>query len=291
MALPRRVMVIGAAGLLGKPTAHAFRLMPGTVVRAVDLEEMDITQPWMVRNGFDSFRPDLVINCAALTDVDACERDRDLALAVNGMGPGVVAEIAAERNVRLFYLSTDYVFDGRATSPYTEEDRPGPPEALSAYGRSKLIGEQQTLARHPAALIIRTAWMFGPARAVFPNAILRQARRGGELNVVSDQTGSPTYAPDLAAALCRIADLEVGGILHVTNEGQCTRHEFAERIISLAGLDVTVRAVKTSDFPRPARRPAYCPLSCRRYSELVGGPMRPWTESLAEFIAGEGFGV
>jgi dTDP-4-dehydrorhamnose reductase len=280
----KKVVITGARGLLGTPTTAAFGREPGIEVLAVDLPELDITDEQMVSERFGEFRPDLVVNCAAYTQVDACEENEEPAGRVNGVGAGIVAKAAAECRARMIHISTDYVFEGDARSPYQEDHPTGRPEKLSAYGRSKLLGEQLVRKHHRGALIVRTAWMYGPNGMGFPDAILRRARQDGKLRVVNDQRGSPTYAPDLAGALHALGRLDVGGVMHVTNGGECTWYEFACEIVRLAGLDVPVQPVTTAEFPRPAKRPAYSVLSNGRYIEAAGRPLRPWQEAIKEFI-------
>ncbi|MBN2562691.1 MAG: dTDP-4-dehydrorhamnose reductase [Phycisphaerae bacterium] len=282
---PGRVLVAGAKGLLGTPTVAVFRRHSEVTVDAADLPEMDITDSDQVGARFDAFRPDLVINCAAYTAVDACEDNEETARRVNGIGAGIVAQAAADHGARMIHISTDYVFEGDATVPYTEDHPTGRPEHLSAYGRSKLLGEQLVLAAHPDALIVRTAWLYGPAGRCFPDAVVEGARGAGELRVVDDQTGSPTYASDLAEALYKLACLDSRGIVHITNSGRCTWYAFACEILRLAGIEVPVTPVKTIDFPRPARRPAFSVLDNRRYVAAVGEPLRPWQDAIAEYVA------
>ena len=277
-------MIAGARGLLGTPTTAAFRRDGGAEVLAVDLPEMDITDAAAVSGCMEAFGPDLVINCAAYTQVDACEQNEGLASKVNGVGAGIMAKAAADHGARMIHISTDYVFEGDARTPYREDHPTGRAEKLSAYGRSKLLGEQLVRENHPGALIVRTAWLYGPNGPGFPNAILRRAQEDGKLRVVNDQRGSPTYAPDLAEALRQLGRLDVGGIMHVTNSGECTWYEFAGEIVWLAGLDVPVQPVTTAEFPRPAKRPAYSVLDNRRFVETVGRPLRPWQEAIREFI-------
>ena len=300
----RRILVAGARGLLGTPTCRVFRSDPEVQVEAVDLPELDITDAYQVAAKCDAFRPEVVVNCAAYTAVDACEENEPLATRVNGDGAGFLAIAAEQCGARFIHISTDYVFEGDASEPYAEDDPPGRPERLSAYGRSKLLGEELVQAHHPAAVIVRTAWLYGPDGRGFPNAILRRAHEerhrlehrleagatragatlAGGLRVVNDQTGSPTYAPDLATALFELARRTVSGIFHVTNSGQCTWYEFAGELIRLAGLDVPITPVTTEEFPRPARRPAFSVLSNRRYVEAVGLPLRHWREAAGEYI-------
>jgi dTDP-4-dehydrorhamnose reductase len=216
--------------------------------------------------------------------VDACEEKKALAQRVNGEGAGIVAKAAAKIGARLIHLSTDYVFDGCATKPYQPDDAPGRPEHLSAYGQSKLLGELRVQAVHPDALIVRTAWVYGPYGPCFPKTILNLAREKSELRVVNDQTGTPTYTLDLARAILRLAETDARGIIHVTNSGQCTWFELACDLVRLAGLAVRVVPVTTQEFPRPAQRPKYSVLENSRYIQLTGAPMRPWREALADYM-------
>lgn len=297
-----RVFIIGSKGLLGTPTAARFAGDAEIDVLALDLPDVDITDADQVGAKLDDSKPELVINCAAYTAVDACEENEETARRVNGIGAGIVAKAAADRGARMIHISTDYVFDGDATAPYPEDHPTGPPEKLSAYGRSKLLGEQEVRKHHAGALIVRTAWLYGPDGPGFPRAILRRAREAGELRVVNDQTGSPTFAPDLADALYKLAHIHrgtvvegaktqsgrprhgIGGIVHVTNSGCCTWYEFASEILRLAAIDVPVTPVTTAQFPRPAKRPAFSVLDNRRYVAAVGEPLRSWREAIGEYV-------
>ncbi len=290
--LPQRVLVTGGRGLLGTALCRLLRARPGVELDAADLPELDITQWDGLQARLQRTRPQLVINCAAYTAVDACETDEAAAVRVNATGAGLVARAAAEAEARLIHLSTDYVFAGSASTPYREDQPAGPPEQLTAYGRSKLLGEREVRSAHPAAVIVRTAWLYGPDGPGFPQAILRKAVQEGKLRVVNDQRGSPTYAPDLAAALLTLAgSSHAVGVFHITNAGECTWHDFAVELVRQAGLDVPVIPVTSGEFPRPARRPAYSVLDNRRYNQLAGRPLRAWREATAEFVREHGAAV
>jgi len=280
-----RVLVTGAGGLVGTPTVAAFRARRAEVV-ALAKSDLDITDADAVRATLRGWSPDLIVNCAAYTKVDDCETQVEQAMRVNGDGPGVLARAAVAANARFIHLSTDYVFDGRGGRPYREDDPTAPPEILSAYGRSKLAGEVGVRAADPNALIVRTAWVYGPDGPGFPNAILRAAKEKPRLKVVNDQAGCPTYAPDLAQAIVALAMIEATGIVHVANSGVCTWYDFACEIVRLAGLHTPVDPCTTVEFPRPAKRPAYSVLDTGRFVELTGKPLRPWREAIAEFISG-----
>lgn len=315
---PIRILITGARGLLGTPTVAAFRSYPHADVIGLGRHELDITDAEHVRSSIGTFKPRIVVNCAGYTKVDDCETHAEHASNVNGLGAGHVAKAAAEVGAYLIHLSTDYVFDGSATAPMNEEHPVGKPSALSAYGRSKLEGEQRVLKYHASAAIIRTAWLYGPDGPCFPKSILAQAgggwgegggsgggsgggrRVGGRgsaigrgtggpggaapLRVVDDQQGTPTYAPDLAQAICELARLEAPGLFHITNEGHCTWHEFAQAIIKAASLDKRVTPITTEAAARRARRPAYSVLDNTRYHNTTGHKLRSWQEALAEFV-------
>lgn len=278
------IIITGAAGLVGTPTVEAFR-RAGHEVLALDRARLDICDEAAVESILTDARPALVVNCAAYAKVDDCETHVDDAMRINGVGAGLLARQAARVGAGFIHLSTDYVFDGRGTRPYREDDAPAPAETLSAYGRSKLAGERAVIAEYPEPLIVRTAWVYGLNGPGFPNAILRGAREKPRLKVVNDQTGSPTYAPDLAQAIVELAARDARGFVHVTNDGTCTWYEFAKEIVRLAGLATPVDPCKTDEFPRPARRPAYSVLDNTRYASLVGRPLRPWREAIAEFVS------
>jgi dTDP-4-dehydrorhamnose reductase len=273
MAHSKKIWITGAGGLLGAEVARRFQSGDRYEVIAADRAALDITDPRAVDDRLRSFRPDIVINCAAFTAVDLCESAEKAALGVNGDGAGFVAAGAAAVGARLIHISTDYVFEGDAASPYAVDHPPGRPERLSAYGRSKLLGEQRVAAAHPGALIVRTAWLYGAAGPCFPKTILAAARQRQELKVV-----------DLADGLFRLAATDLTGICHVTNAGSCTWYEFAREILRVAGLATPVHPVTTAEFPRPARRPAYSVLDNRRYIEATGHPLRHWTEAIAAFL-------
>lgn len=308
-----RIGVLGAAGQIGRclvrAVASAADLELGFAVdrSVLDLARLDAIEPWLTQQGE---RPaDLVINAAAFTKVDACERERERAHRMNAEMPGAWATALVRRDIRFLQLSTDYVFPGDGRRPYREDDPTGPP---SVYGASKRAGEERVAAADPSALVVRTSWVFGPGRN-FVVAILDQAakrRRGeasGPLSVVDDQTGSPTSADDLAAALLDVARRMRGtafaaaggadaaaearleppsGYLHLCNAGVTTWFGFARAILDQAGYgELGLEPVATGVFPTAAPRPAYSVLDTSRAAAL-GISMRPWTEALAGYLAG-----
>lgn len=224
----------------------------------------------------------LVINCAGYTDVDRAESEPEAALAANTQGAGAVARLCARHGVGLVHVSTDYVFDGRARRPYREDDLAAP---LSVYGRSKLEGERLVREHLPSALIVRSAWLFGPGRDNFVTKVLTQARAGRAFTVVADQVGSPTYTVDLALAIVTLGRRGASGLLHLVNAGQASRHELARQALAIAGLDPDlVQPGTTAALGAPAARPAWSVLDGRRASRLLGQPQPTWLDALRRYL-------
>ncbi len=279
-----RVVVTGSAGQLGSELVTLLA-ENGDDVLGVDLPAIDITDPDSVAAVLDSFAPDVVINCAAWTAVDAAEEQEDAALRVNGEGPRVLAEACRDRGAWLVQVSTDYVFDGRATSPYAEDARPDP---QGAYGRTKLAGELAVQSVLPDAhYLVRTAWLYGINGGNFVRTMLRLEGERETVSVVTDQVGQPTYARDLARQV--IALLEVrppAGTFHGTNSGEVSWFDFTREIFRLAGADpARVLPTTSAEFVRPAPRPAYSVLGHERWADAGLAPMRPWQEALADAFA------
>ena len=275
-----RVLVTGSRGQLGRALERVATGRHELI--GVDLPEFDITRPREVRDAVSAFRPQVLINAAAFTAVDAAESREAEALAVNGAAVALLAEAADTVGALLVQVSTDYVFDGASTRPYREDDPLAP---RSAYGRTKLVGERSaaTARRH---LVARTAWLFGDGPN-FVAAIRAQIAAGRrELRVVADQSGSPTYAEDLAVALLRLVEGGAEGTVHVTNDGSTTWHGFAREIVHQLGLAVEVVALTTDEAVRLAPRPRYSVLDTGRLAELLGAPLPPWQDALARYLAG-----
>lgn len=271
-----RIVVTGAGGQLGSDLCR--RLANETVIPK-DLPEFDLTRQEVEDQILDA-KPDVIIHAGAYTDVDGAERTPDLAMAVNRDGAARVARAAARAGARLIYVSTDYVFDGAATVPYTEEDVPNP---LNVYGMSKWLGEQAVLASGADALVVRTAWLYGHHGKNFVKSIMSAARREPALRVVSDQRGCPTFAEDLASALIALMAKNASGVIHVTNRGDCTWHEFAGAIVREMGLAVPVAPISTEAAGRVAKRPRFSVLNQDRLMSL-GIVMPEWRRSLAQFV-------
>jgi dTDP-4-dehydrorhamnose reductase len=282
-----KVLVTGAAGMLGKAVMPALAAA-GHLTRGTDLPGHDVTRPEPLRRAAEEFRPDWILHLAAFTRVDECERRRDEAFLVNETGARNAALAAAASGAALLALSTDYVFDGTATSPYRESDTARP---RSVYGASKWAGERavrETLARH---VIVRSSWLFGPGGTNFVDTILARARGGGALRVVDDQRGSPTFTRDLAQGLLRLMGAGVPGTYHCTNSGDCTWYDLAAHALALAGLDVPLERTDTASFPRPAQRPAYSVLGNAQFEQVTGWRMPPWQDAVGRHLEASAGGI
>ncbi|MGA2469523.1 MAG: dTDP-4-dehydrorhamnose reductase [Solirubrobacteraceae bacterium] len=273
-----RILVAGAAGMLGRDVVTRASER-GYDVIAVDLPELDITDQAAVARMVADRRPVAIINCAAWTDVDGAETHEAAALELNGAAAGNLARAASAHDALLVHVSTDYVFDGAAATPYVESDAPAP---QTAYGRTKLAGERAVALAGSQHAIVRTAWLFGPGGRNFVATMLALAAERDEVAVVADQIGCPTYSGHLAGALLDLAEQRSSGIHHVAGGGQCSWSEFASEIFAQAGSSCKVRPVASSEFPRPAPRPAWSVL----VSERPETPrLPPWRDGLAEYLA------
>ena len=267
-----RLLVTGAAGMLGRDVVAAAG-NAGHDVAALARADLDITDADAVSSAVRDARPDAVINCAAWTDVDGAEADEAGATAVNGAGAGNLAH----QGVHVVHVSTDYVFDGAASEPYTEDAPTGP---RSAYGRSKLAGEL-ALADANAA-IVRSSWLFGPHGRNFVDTMRRLGAERDDLAVVDDQIGCPTYTGHLAPALVAIAEQGTTGVLHVAGSGRCSWFDLAVATFEETGLRCDVRRQSTADAGRPAPRPAFSALASTRGDAPV---LPPWREGLRAHLA------
>lgn len=279
-----RYLVTGAHGQLGR--ALLARLGDRTSWSG-GREELDVSDADAVRRVVAAVRPDVVINASAYNNVDGAETDAALALAVNAAGPAHLARACRASGALLVHVSTDYVFDGAASRPYTEEDAPRPG---NLYGVSKLAGELVVAASGAPHLVVRTSGLMGAGGSrvkggSFVHRILERARAGQPLRVVGDQVFSPTYAPDLAGALVALAERGAHGLVHVTNSGSCSWHGLAVAALEAAGVRAPIEEIRSADLSAPARRPAYSVLSSARYESLGLPPLRPWAEALREMLA------
>ncbi len=277
----RRVLVTGAAGMLGSDLAPVLAAA-GHDVLARPKSDLDITDPKSVLAAVRELAPDVLVNCAAFTRVDDCETD-PRAFAVNAAAVEHLAEACRRHGAQLVQISTDFVFDGSKAAPYVEDDAVNP---LSAYGRSKRGGEEAAL-QLPGSLVVRASWLFGRSGWNFVEAILKQVEGGKKrLSVVVDQVGRPTATTDLSEAIAALLEAGASGVYHFANRGEVSWNEFAREIVWLAGAgDVEVAPTTADAIARPARRPAYSVLDTGKYECLTGRPIRAFREPLAEYLS------
>jgi dTDP-4-dehydrorhamnose reductase len=277
-----RLLITGATGLLGQDVVAAAGAA-GHEVLALSRAELDITEAEGVEDACYRADPDVVVNCAAWTDVDGAEAAPEAALAVNGTGAANVARAAMASGAWTIHLSSDYVFDGSKGKPYVESDAVAP---LSAYGESKLAGERAVAEQAPDRhTIVRSAWLFGNGGHCFPATVLGLAAERDELTVVDDQVGAPTYTAHLAPAVVELAAARVRpeGIVHLAGAGACSWFELARELVAASGFACEVKPGRTADLRRPAQRPAYSVLATERGREVPR--LAHWREGLAGYLA------
>jgi dTDP-4-dehydrorhamnose reductase len=272
-----RILVTGAGGQLGRALGPALQ---DHQVTSLTRSELDVTDARAVEDAVRAHRPELLVNAAAYNAVDAAETDREAAFRANALGPRLLAEAAAARGAAILHISTDYVFDGEKGGAYDEADAPHP---LSAYGESKLAGEQAVRAANPKHYLVRTAWVYAQGGKNFPRTILALAEKG-PVRVVDDQRGSPTFAPHLAAAIARLVATGAFGTWHLAGAGEASWYELTCALFRLKGVETPVTPVKTAEFPRPARRPRLSSLVSTREPRIV---LPPWEEGLACFASSD----
>jgi dTDP-4-dehydrorhamnose reductase len=283
---PLKWLIVGGGGMLATDLLSELRALDEPVV-TFSQADLDITDAAAVSRAITAAVPDVIVNCAAYTQVDRAEEDAALANAVNGSAVEHLASAADKAGALLVQISTDFVFDGTSRVPYEVTDAPAP---LSVYGSSKLLGEQAA-SRAAKYLVIRTSWLFGVNGNNFVEAIRNQVRKGASpLRVVDDQRGRPTYTPHLAKAILRLSRLahdsaDARGIAHYADGPDCTWFDFARAIVEECGGGVDVVPVPTSAFPRPAARPQYSVLSTERYERLTGVAAASWRDGLREYFA------
>jgi dTDP-4-dehydrorhamnose reductase len=273
-----KVIVTGAAGMLGRDVVLAAA-NAGHDVLGLGRLELDVASADAVTAKFELERPDVVVNCAAWTDVDGAEDAEEEAMAVNGKGAGNVAAAAAAVGASVVYVSSDYVFDGAKGDPYVETDQPAP---LSAYGRTKLAGEEATSAANKRHFVVRSSWLFGAGGSNFVETMLRLASTQNEVLVVRDQTGSPTYTWHLAYGIVRLIEGVEFGIHHMAAGGACSWYDFAREIFEQAKVECRVLSATTEMLGRPAPRPAYSALASQREHAIE---LPPWRDGLAAYLA------
>ena len=277
-----KVLITGAAGLVGR-AATQYCAAQGDDVFSFDHHTLDITDASALRTVFNERRPDVVINCAAWTDVDGCESDPAHAERANALGPELLASSCRETDALLITISTDYVFDGTKEGFYTQRDQPNP---VSVYGRSKVEGERRAQSAWARTIVVRSGYIFGNGGKNFMSTLLSRAARNEPLKAISDMAGTPTYAPDLAQRLRALAALDLPGVFHVVNAGDGASFEtFARTALQMAGLSsAALDTVTLSDLHRAAARPRNSRLRCLWSEALRLDPLPHWVDALHTFV-------
>ena len=287
-----KIMITGCYGQLGNELISILKsgkseigAMPeelkGAEILPVDVDSLDIADCEKVKAFVLENRPDVIINCAAMTNVDGCESDYVTAFKVNAMGVRNLSMAAKETGAKLIHVSTDYVFEGNGTRPYVEWDLVNP---QSAYGASKALGEKYALTFNDKSFVVRTSWLYGYIGKNFVKTVRRVIRERGGITVVNDQRGNPTNANDLAHHLLKLALTEEYGIYHCTGEGDCTWFDFAKKIAELSGFGDVVKPCTSDEFPTPTKRPAYSSLRNLALECTIGNEMRNWEDAIEEYI-------
>ena len=276
-----KILITGANGLLGHELSS---LLKDHTLILLSHSQLDISDSESVNKQIDSSSPDIIINSAAYTQVDACETNYDLAFQSNAIGPKNLAIKCKQLGIPLIHISTDYVFEGneKKNSPLIENDKLGP---KTVYGKTKLEGEKMVQENCEKYFILRTAWLYGEGKN-FVKTMLSLSKKNNELKVVNDQIGSPTYAKDLAKAINEIIEKKSDkyGIYHVTNKGEVSWYEFAKKIFEIKNIEIKVNPCTSEEFPRPAPRPHYSVLSNQKWIDAGFTPMRDYEEALNEYL-------
>jgi len=284
----KRVVILGNKGLLGGTLAQkwAGRFELNLVSRV----ELDVSSSSAIASFFEKVQADWVFNCTGLTSLEACEEKPELAAAINVEAPGTMAAAAARRKIRFVHFSTDYVFDGKTSVPYREEDAASP---LGVYGKTKLEGERRTLAASPEHLIFRISWVFGPGRESFSDMVIRKSLAGEPLSIIGDKWASPTSAADLADCLEQWIESprHEGGIFHFCNSGVCTWVDYARHALLVASeVGLPLRTTEVAPVPLEgfpffhAPRPVFSALDCSKLEKHLDQPPRPWQDALTEYL-------
>jgi dTDP-4-dehydrorhamnose reductase len=274
-----RVLVLGHNGMLGTDVMKVF---DGHDLHGMSIEDVDITDFSDLKKKTGEINPDIMINCAAYTDVDGCETNTDTAFNVNAEGVKNIAGICSEAGIKLVHLSTDYVFDGNKETPYDEDDKTLP---LSVYGASKLKGEEYLKGILDDHLILRVEWLFGRAGKNFVATMIRLSEEKDKLTVVNDQFGSPTYTYDVAKILNVMVDKNLSGTYHVSNRGFTSWYGFAKKIFELIKKPVIVEEISSSEFMRPAKRPSNSVFDLRKLEEATELKMPSWEDALTRYLS------
>ena len=282
-----KLVIIGAGGRLGSALAREYREKFSVI--EFDHAQLDLANADELREKLCTADFDLLINAAAFTNVDLCEKERDQAFRINADAPRLLAEICREKNAKLIHFSTDYVFDGEKREPYIEND---PANPISVYGESKRAGEKFILQTYNRHLVVRVSWVFGPDRPSFIDAMINRARENEQIDAIVDKFSTPTYTHDIAEMLPQFFGRDVeGGILHFANAGECSWQEYAQWALDycvtegIALKAKTAGALKLTDMKNwIARRPVYSVLSTAKYSALTGASPRAWRDAVADYI-------
>lgn len=280
----QKILVTGANGQLGKELKKKAPSFSKFDFIFLSKEDMPIHHFEMVRHYFNTYQPQFCINCAAYTAVDRAEQERDSAFQINGEAVGVLAAVCKEHHTQFIHISTDYVFDGSSTTPYTELF---PPHPVNVYGASKWEGEKQAQQLNSECIIIRTSWVYSEFGKNFVKIMLKLMKEKNEISVVNDQFGSPTYAADLAVVILKI--ISSGnwqpGIYHYRNDGVISWYDFALAIKELTGSTCKINPIPTTQYPTPAKRPAYSLLDTKKIQSIFGIQLKDWKKSLAVCLA------
>jgi dTDP-4-dehydrorhamnose reductase len=280
MVMQKKIIVTGANGQLGMELKQLESSKPLFEFIFTTREELPLDDLSVISRFISKHQPQYFINCAAYTAVDKAESEKELAYKVNAEAPGIIAKACKENNVQLIHISTDYVFNGNGTSPYKEDDITDP---VNYYGASKLEGENKVMQNDPSAIIIRTAWVYSEFGKNFVKTMLRLMADKEQIGVVGDQSGTPTYAADLAEAILQIISSQqwTPGIYHFSNDGQITWYDFAIAIRDISGSSCKVNPISTSQYPTPAKRPSYSVLDKTKIKNTFHIPGKDWKASLA----------
>ncbi|WP_322006628.1 dTDP-4-dehydrorhamnose reductase [Clostridium butyricum] len=287
-----KILITGSKGQLGNELKDIInkgyseigkvsKVIKNSQVFDLDVDKLDITDLNSVKNVLDTIKPDVVINCAAATNVDGCESDEDFAFKVNALGPRNLAIVCEEMGARLVQVSTDYVFSGVGEKPLTEYDLTAP---YSVYGKTKLLGENYVREFCSKYYIVRTAWLYGYVGHNFVYTMRRVGKEKDSINVVNDQIGNPTHANDLAYHILKLIENDEYGIYHCTGKGECSWYDFAKMIIELSGEECIVNPCTSEEYKTPAKRPEYSSLDNMMLRNTVGDEMRNWQDAIKSFI-------
>lgn len=287
-----KILITGCKGQLGTELQDIVRkgraeigeisnIIKEANIIALDVDELNITNLMEVKEKIGFLKPDVVINCAAATNVDGCESDEDFAFKVNSLGPRNLAMICDEMGAKLVQVSTDYVFSGVGEKPLTEYDLTAP---YSVYGKTKLLGENYVREFCSKYYIVRTAWLYGYVGHNFVYTMRRLGKEKDSINVVNDQIGNPTHANDLAYHILKLIETDEYGIYHCTGKGECSWYDFAKMIIELSGEECIVNPCTSEEYKTPAKRPEYSSLDNMMLRNTVGDEMRNWQDAIKSFI-------